>query len=161
VIDATGILTHDDQVKLSKKSEYAVRALIEIARREDSESGWHQISQIASTSGIPEKFLEQILLTLKKSGYLKSRRGIDGGYALSQTAAQIRLNDIISVLEGRMLSGLQIEKDADEAVQVFRDAIGHADEAAAKVLEQYTLEELVRLTNERRQQRTEAMEFHI
>jgi DNA-binding IscR family transcriptional regulator len=60
-----------------------------------------------------------------------------------------------------MLSGLQIEKDADEAVQVFRDAIGHADEAAAKVLEQYTLEELVRLTNERRQQRTEAMEFHI
>lgn len=138
-----------------------MRALIEIARREDSESGWHQISQIAAQSGIPEKFLEQILLTLKKSGYLKSRRGIDGGYALSRPAAQIRLNEIITILEGRMLSGIEIDGGADEAVLVFRDAIQSADDAAARVLEQYTIEDLTRLTAERRQQRTAAMEFQI
>jgi len=85
-------------MRLSVRSEYACLALAELASH--YEKGLLKIEDIATKHEIPQKYLEQILLQLKRSGFLSSRRGADGGYKLSRPAAQIRLADVIRTLDG-------------------------------------------------------------
>jgi Rrf2 family protein len=88
-------------MRLSKKGEYAVRALVEIGfeahQRPDS---LIQISTVAKRTNIPEKFLEQILLALRNGGVLKSKRGVEGGYSLAKTPKDITLGEVIRLLDG-------------------------------------------------------------
>ena len=73
-------------MRLSKKGEYAVRALIEIGFESTARpNSLIQISTVAQRTNIPEKFLEQILLALRNGGVLKSKRGVEGGYSLAKT----------------------------------------------------------------------------
>ena len=71
-------------MKLSKRGEYALRALIDLGIA--SEFGWPmlQISELASKEKLPIKFLEQIFTQLKAAGYVESRRGKFGGYSLAR-----------------------------------------------------------------------------
>jgi len=147
-------------VKVTKKSEYAVRALIEIVIRSHSDKQWHQISQIASATDIPDKFLEQILLTLKRGGLLQSRRGIDGGYALNVPAAKMTLDQVILALEGSMMAEMT-KGSGDEGLDVFIECVGDAEKAAIEVLSSQTIEDLARRAEEKRQQRSDSMEFQI
>jgi len=84
---------------LSQKSDYAFRALVELGlayRR-------HQIlsaKDIASKEGIPLKFLEQILLTLKHAGIIQSKMGVKGGYTLAKAPEQITFGAVIRIFEG-------------------------------------------------------------
>ena len=86
-------------MKLSKRGEYGLRAMIDLATWE-SESSIIQIKEIAARNKIPVKFLEQILITLKNAGYLHSKMGVGGGYYLGKPADQITLGEIIRVLDG-------------------------------------------------------------
>lgn len=86
-------------MRLSKRGEYGVRAMILLARRY-SENEALSIKSIALEENIPLKFLEQILLTLKNSGCLRSRMGVGGGYMLAQDPQKISLGNIIRVLDG-------------------------------------------------------------
>lgn len=83
---------------LSKKTKYGLKALTYIARSESDAPV--QISEIATNEKIPQKFLESILLTLKKSGFLGSKKGKHGGYYLIKETAEIRMTDVLRVLEG-------------------------------------------------------------
>ena len=149
-------------MKISRKSIYGVRAMIEIAvRREEGTSEWHQISSIAKTTGIPEKFLEQILLTLKKNGFLKSRRGVDGGYALNQLPEDITLEQLIQTLDSQMSLEQEIEEGPDGSGLVFRQLIQSAEEAATEVLHGETLQDLADETQDWRQQNDPGLEFMI
>ncbi len=85
-------------VRLSVKSEYACLALTYLAKQYDK--GWIRIEEIANFQHIPQKFLEQILLTLKKAGYLKSRRGSAGGYTLSKPPDKICVADVVRLING-------------------------------------------------------------
>jgi Rrf2 family transcriptional regulator, cysteine metabolism repressor len=85
-------------MRLSLKSEYACLALIVLSRNYDK--GLTKIEEIATSQDIPQKFLEQILLTLKRGGLLHSRRGIDGGYRLAHAPCDIRLADVIRQMDG-------------------------------------------------------------
>ena len=85
-------------MKLSVKSEYACLALIDLA--EHNKLDIIKIDEIAKRKGIPKKFLEQILLSLKNSGFVKSRRGPDGGYLLAKPADRIFLAEIIRLMDG-------------------------------------------------------------
>lgn len=87
-------------MKLSRKSEYACLALIELA--ENYKVGVLKIEEIASKKNIPKKYLEQILLTLKGSGYVRSKRGYQGGYLLNKPPDEISLADIIRLIEGAL-----------------------------------------------------------
>jgi len=71
-------------VKVSKRGEYALRALIDFGLAEALGRPLLQVSEIASKEDLPVKFLEQILMQLKAGGYLESRRGKKGGYLLSR-----------------------------------------------------------------------------
>ena len=83
---------------LSKKNRYAFHALEDLI--EHMESGPRLISEIADNKKIPKKFLESILLELKKAGFLGSKKGKGGGYYLIKDPSQIRFADIIRLIDG-------------------------------------------------------------
>ena len=83
---------------LSKKTKYGLKALAYIARQENNDPV--QIAEIATSENISHKYLESILLTLRKSGVLASKKGKGGGYYLLKKPSGIPMTDIIRVLEG-------------------------------------------------------------
>ncbi|KJD32526.1 Rrf2 family transcriptional regulator [Tamlana nanhaiensis] len=83
---------------LSKKTKYGLKALTFIARSTDENPV--QVSAIAKSEQIPQKFLESILLTLKKSGILGSKKGKHGGYYLRVSPEEILMTEVMRVLEG-------------------------------------------------------------
>lgn len=89
-------------MRLSKRGEYGLRAMITLA--EVSQTGSSpvmlQIKEISQREQISTKFLEQILLTLKNAGLLHSKMGIGGGYYLARPASEITLGQIFRVLDG-------------------------------------------------------------
>ncbi len=85
-------------MKLSKRGEYGIRALITLASQEGD--GVVQIKEIAAREKIPVKFLEQILLALKNAGLVNSRMGSSGGYHLSRPPEQINLGQVVRILDG-------------------------------------------------------------
>lgn len=87
-------------MKLSTKSEYACLALIDLA--ENSSASLIRTEDISLRKKIPQKFLEQILLALKRSGYLKSKRGSNGGYCLAKKPSEISLAEIIRLMDGAL-----------------------------------------------------------
>ena len=90
-------------MRLSKRGEYGLRAMIFIAtalHNRQADNGLVQIKDISEKENIPAKFLEQILLTLKNAGLLHSKMGVGGGYYLGKPANEINLGQIFRVLDG-------------------------------------------------------------
>lgn len=83
---------------LSRKTKYGLKALTYLAKQESSKPT--QISTIAASENISQKFLESILLTLRKSGILGSKKGKGGGYYLLKNADEIKISQIFRILEG-------------------------------------------------------------
>jgi Rrf2 family protein len=88
-------------MRLSKRAEYALRALTAMARR--PMSAVSQIEELSTSEGMPPKVLEQILLVLKKADLLSSKRGVGGGYQLTREPAKITLGEILRIIEGPFL----------------------------------------------------------
>ena len=85
-------------MKLSKKAEYAMRALLAMSRAQEGTN--FSIRDLATKEKIPLKFLEQILLTLKNGGLLRSKRGVGGGYQLNKSPSKMTLGEIITIMDG-------------------------------------------------------------
>lgn len=85
-------------MKISKKAEYALRAMLAICRSAPGTTFSIQI--LSAEENIPLKFLEQILLILRKGGILHSRRGAGGGYRLAKNANQITVGEILYLIDG-------------------------------------------------------------
>jgi Rrf2 family cysteine metabolism transcriptional repressor len=83
---------------ISAKGAYGLYAMLELAA--NYQRGSVQIRDIAVAQGIPQHYLEQLLVTLRKAGLVKSFRGTNGGYALARRPDEIRVNEIMSALEG-------------------------------------------------------------
>jgi len=83
---------------ITKRAKYALKALLFLARRD--ETGPVLISEISDAEKIPRKFLEQILLDLKREGLLKSRMGKGGGYSLAQSPDHISLGEVLRITDG-------------------------------------------------------------
>lgn len=109
-------------MKISKKAEYALRAMLAICR---SASGTtFSIQSLSGDEHIPLKFLEQILLVLRKGGILHSRRGAGGGYQLAKPAAKISIGEILHLIDGPLdiLPSGNAATSADSVLQsAFRD----------------------------------------
>lgn len=87
-------------MKLSKRGEYGLRAMIDLAEAHLDGSALVQIKEIAERQHIPVKYLEQILLTLKNAGLLHSKMGVGGGYYLAKPAKEITLGQVFRILDG-------------------------------------------------------------
>jgi len=132
-------------MKISQKGLYALQALMMLTRRYSQ--GAIRIRDIAYEEDLPEKFLELILLELKNARIVESVRGAKGGYALRRPPSEIRLSEIIRLIDGPLapfgdadqLRSL-IDRDADHRAlyQVFLDV----RDSAAKILDNTTLADL-------------------
>ena len=133
-------------MKISQKGLYALQAMMTLARR--YEQGAIKIRDIAAESDLPEKFLELILLELKNARIVDSVRGARGGYQLRRDPSEIPLSDIIRLVDGPLapmgdaeqLRGL-IDKDEDH--RALYEVFLAVRDAAAKILENTTLADLV------------------
>lgn len=83
-------------MRISRRSEYALRALIAMARKPKS----YQIQELSRSENIPVKFLEQILTALRHAGFLSSKRGAGGGYQMRIPSIQITVGEIIRLMDG-------------------------------------------------------------
>lgn len=99
--------------RISLKTEYALRALMELAAR--GEDGLVPARQIAASQNIPLRFLEHQLAALHKAGIIDSQRGPTGGCALARAPEEIRIVDIIEVLEGPLAAMHCLEHEQDDA----------------------------------------------
>src|ERR671932_1504907 len=84
-------------MRVSAKTDYALRAVVELA---SAGGGQVKGERLATSHGIPLRFLENILLQLRHAGLVDSRRGADGGYRLARPAADIALADVIRAIDG-------------------------------------------------------------
>ena len=85
-------------MSISQKCQYALRALLELAKR--SGQGPVTVGQIAQVQAIPPRFLELILGQLRRGGYVRSRRGVRGGYVLAVAAEELSVGEIIRRIDG-------------------------------------------------------------
>ncbi len=139
-------------VELSCKSEYAILALLELANSYQSGEPL-QIRQIAAQQNIPDRYLEQLLATLRRGGIVKSQRGSKGGYLLTREPARITLFEVVACLEGldkvqKRQQELQ-PRTVDSAV--IREIWQEACQAINSVLQNYTLADICEKRNSRRQ----------
>lgn len=87
-------------MRVSTKGDYGVRALVELAHH--CGSGPVQSAEIARRQCIPEPYLDQLLTTLRRAGFIRSVRGPQGGHALLREPSEIRLSEVIEALEGSL-----------------------------------------------------------
>ena len=140
-------------MKLSKRGEYALRALIDLGIA--SEFGWPmlQISELASKEKLPIKFLEQIFTQLKSAGYVASRRGKFGGYSLARPMNRIKFGAVIRLIDGplapiRCVSQTSYERCScpDEIHCGLRLLMFDVRNAISTILDRYTLADIVEIT---------------
>jgi Rrf2 family protein len=98
-------------MNISSRCEYACRAVVELARHENSEDPVTALA-IAEKRGIPEKYLVHILLQLKRGGLVRSIRGAQGGYLLGRSPDDITLLDIVEAIDGPVLDPLPVDERA-------------------------------------------------
>src|ERR1700726_2134639 len=134
-------------MKISQKGLYALQAMMMLARHYNQ--GAIRIRDIAYEENLPEKFLELILLELKNARIVESIRGAKGGYRLRRAPSEIRLSEIIRLIDGPLAPfgdadqlRTLIDRDADHRAlyQVFLEV----RDAAARILENTTLADLIR-----------------
>lgn len=101
-------------VRVSTRGDYACRALLSLTLHDD-EAGPISVRDIAERTGLPQPYLEQILLALKGAGLVRSKRGVGGGYTLARPPVDIRLSDIVSAVDGPITLGDFGEPHADGA----------------------------------------------
>jgi Rrf2 family protein len=89
-------------MKVSTKGDYGIRALIELAHRY-GEVRPTQSSEIAARQKVPESYLEQLLTTLRRAGFIRSVRGPQGGHALVRDPRGLRVSEVIEALEGPIM----------------------------------------------------------
>src|SRR5919204_5704963 len=90
-------------MKVSTRGDYAARALLSLALHGSEQPT--SVKEIAERTGLPQPYLEQILLALKGAGLVRSKRGVGGGYVLARPPAEITLGEIVSAVDGPIVVG--------------------------------------------------------
>ncbi|HWZ97638.1 MAG TPA: Rrf2 family transcriptional regulator [Candidatus Dormibacteraeota bacterium] len=97
-------------MRVTAKGEYATRAVLHLAMEYPEVV---TINQIAERHRIPVKYLEQILLELKRGGILTSRRGVYGGYLLSRSPEEISVGEVLQIVDNRVIDSSCVQRDSD------------------------------------------------
>jgi Rrf2 family protein len=91
-------------MRVSTRGDYASRALLSLALRDDLATPV-SVRDLAQRTGLPQPYLEQILLSLKSVGLVRSKRGVGGGYVLARSAESITLAEIVAAVDGPIVAG--------------------------------------------------------
>jgi Rrf2 family transcriptional regulator, cysteine metabolism repressor len=106
-------------MKLTSRSEYALLALVYLARHETVE--YISVEVVATAQGIPPKFLEQILLAMKRAHLLRSTKGQHGGYHLAKPPNQISLAEVIRLFDGALAPTESVSENFYEATPIEKE----------------------------------------
>lgn len=133
-------------MRISYKGDYALKAILELSLRY-GRSEAVSIGEIASSGDMPESFLEQILLMLKKGGFVKSKRGINGGFYLAKSPNNITVGDVIRFIEGP-IEPISCVEDGYKGCKdlkncILRDVWKEVGRAISMVVDTVNFEELV------------------
>jgi Rrf2 family protein len=151
-------------MKLTFKGDYALKAILDLSV--NSQNGKVvSLSDISKRQDIPVAFLEQIMLILKKAGYVRSKAGKGGGFLLAKRPEDIHLGEIIRLIEGPIEPIACGAKDqpsgcAEEERCAFREVWVQVTDAVSGIVDTVTFAQIMRRTEELREQPTE-YNYHI
>lgn len=129
-------------MELSCKSEYTLLALLELAAHYSNGEPL-QIRQIAAEQNIPDRYLEQLLATLRRAGMVRSQRGAKGGYILAKEPWKITLFDVVKCIEGGDSQPHDTYQEPRSVEgTVIREVWQEARQASDAVLKNYTLQDI-------------------
>jgi Rrf2 family protein len=136
-------------MRLSARGEYAIKAVLDLAVHRDSRLV--PIQEIAARQGIPQRYLEHVLLALKRAGILTSRRGSTGGYHLTRPPEEITVGAVLRAVEGTGAPfegpGRERRSHAEHELAELWDEIA---EAVSSVVDRFTFAELAARAAQRR-----------
>jgi Rrf2 family protein len=152
---------------ISKKTIYAFKALIHLAGTPSGQPVL--IADLARVESIPKKFLEFILLSLRKGGLLQSRVGKGGGYTLALPANRITIGSIVRILEGDIApvqclsttNYARCEECQDEATCGIRLTMADVNVALSNVLDGLTLADMIERSEAERNKRQNVVDYNI
>lgn len=131
-------------MKISTRGRYALRLMLDLASANPQE--YITIKSIAARQEISEKYLEQIITVLSRSGFVKSTRGAQGGYKLAKSAADYTVGMILRAIEGNLVPVACMEDDPNECPRsascVTLDIYRQINEAVSGVVDHITLADL-------------------
>ncbi len=137
-------------MRISAKGEYAIQAMLDLALHR--ERGLTPIQAIAARQAIPQRYLEQVLLALKRAGLLTSRRGSAGGYHLTRPPEDITVGDVLRAVEGAA-APFETQRRGGRSTGERHDLAelwAEISSAVSKVVDQLTLGDLATRARERR-----------
>lgn len=137
-------------MRISAKGEYAIKAVLDLALHPDR--SLVPIQEIAARQSIPQRYLEQVLLSLKRAGLLTSRRGSSGGYHLTRPPEEVTVGAVLRAVEGSDAAFETLGRhrrsgrDAHDLAELWDEI----SEAVSKVVDRLTFGELAARVQERR-----------
>lgn len=138
---------------LTKKGEYALRAMIQLGMAKTLGKEIVPVSELAQSNHLPLKFVERILLELREAGYIETQRGKYGGYAVAKPLEKIRMGELVRLIDGRLAPiACASETDyvrctcPDEDHCGLRMLMIDVRNAIANILDKYTLADVVEVT---------------
>jgi Rrf2 family protein len=149
-------------MKISYKCDYALKIILDLADYYP-----HQLvhrSEIARRQDVPEKFLEQILRSLIKGGFVQSKKGPNGGYSLSRPPKEISLGEVICLIEGSVYPISCVEPEAPPTCDfvprcVFYDIWKEVGKTVAQIVDNINFEQLQQKASRLREE--EAITYYI
>jgi Rrf2 family transcriptional regulator, cysteine metabolism repressor len=133
-------------MRITYRGDYALKTILDLAMHHRNSPV--TINELAKRSDAPIKFLEQILLDLKRGGFVESRRGKVGGYLLARPPSQIKLGDVIRFVEGQLEPIACIDKNYKGCSQInkcaLRDVWRKVAESTSRIVDNINFEELAK-----------------
>ena len=140
-------------MKLSKRGEYALRSMINLGIAAKVGRSLVRVTELAKAEDLPVKFLEQVVQQLREAGFVESVRGKHGGYRLAKPDSQIRIGEIVRLIDGPLAPIGCVSQTAyepcncpDEAHCGLRMLMLDVRNAIAAILDRYTLADVVEVT---------------
>jgi Rrf2 family protein len=156
-------------MKISYKADYAIKALVYLAGRyirENKPDSFSQIQEISKDQDIPVKFLEQILLNLKNSGYVRSLRGKNGGYVIAKRPEEIKLGEIIRLMDGPLAPIACVSRSAYQHCDfekrcVLKPIWERVNEAISSIVDNIDFRQLVDMESEMKGKNADEFVYNI
>jgi Rrf2 family protein len=155
-------------MRLTKRGEYALRALIDLGIAHEAGRPMLQIAELAEHENLPVKFLEAILVELKEAGYLDSKRGKYGGYFIKQPMETIKIGTVIRELEGPLAPISCVSQNFYERCSCPNEEhcglhmlMLDVRNAIADILDRHTLAEVVEITSRKLRRDKASLPFAV
>lgn len=154
-------------MKITYKGDYALKALFQLALKYENEGdGVMSITEIARSGDMPTKFLEQILLTLRKGGFVKSKRGINGGFSLARAAENITIGEVIRFIEGPLEPISCVEEGRYKGCKdltscIFRGVWKEVADSTARIVDHLSFADLIRKYEKNKERCKSAYDYAI